>query len=662
VDARSGGAALIPAVAHDVGDIDEVLGDYEVYVNALPIILGARRDRIYRARRFLAAHPDLEVWMRRPTAARLVDLHRPKAWPLATWLFVTGRVRPDLELLLTKPPGCDLPSVWARLHAGDVARVEDTALQLGWSRNWTRQVVILAASMICVWAAKTIDELVDGDFDAILAELDASPAVTASARTRLRTRLFSFHHICFQLGVCQTAPRLGQPPSLTAAEHAATIPQPAIAREVVRYADTISTVLKASTVQMRIKSIRVLCDWLASERPDVARLDQLDRSRHIEPFLAWARTRPCRGNNGRGRIVSATQFHHDVVDLRVFFEDIAAWGWASQPARRLLFLADLPRLPEPLPRALPPTVDRDLMAAVDHLDDDFARTAIIVLRATGMRIGELLDLELDCLVTFGAHGTWLKVPVGKLGTERMVPLDSEPLAALDEWISGRGRQRPLPHPIDGRLCDFVFTERGRRPGAHRVRRGLQHAVRIAGLTGPGGQSLRVVPHQLRHTFGTTLVNAGMSLPALMALLGHVTPEMTLRYAQIASPTVRAAYNSAMDKVRARRPLFVIPAGRTAIPAKIDWLHAELIKTRLAHGFCSRDPVAGTCPYSNICEQCDNFVPDPARADLIAEQLDDIRHLHDDAEQRGWTSESARHARVADHLQRHLRTVRPTTTS
>lgn len=494
---------MIPVLASRGCDDGDVVRDYQAYVEGLPITLGARRDRIYRARRFLATHPDLEVWMRRPTPARLRDLHRPKVWPLATWLFVTGRVRPDLELLLTKPPGCDLPSVWAGLHADDVARVEDSAMQLGWSRNWTRQVVILAASMICVWTAKAVDELVDDDFDAILAALDDSPAVTASARTRLQTRLFSFHHICFQLGICQTAPRLGQPPSLTAAEHAATIPQPAIAREVVRYANTISTVLKASTVQMRIKSMRVLCDWLATAHPDITRLDQLDRTLHIEPFLAWARTRPCRGNNGRGRVVSATQFHHDVVDLRVFFEDIAAWGWSSQPTRRLFFLADLPRLPEPLPRALPPTVDRDLMAAVAQLDDDFARTAIIVLRATGMRIGELLDLELDCLVQFGAHGTWLKVPVGKLGTERMVPLDPEPLDALDTWIRCRGRQRPLPHPRDGRLCDFVFTERGRRPSAHRVRRGLEHAVQLAGLTGAGGQTAasrapRASPHLRNH--------------------------------------------------------------------------------------------------------------------------------------------------------------------
>lgn len=138
---------MIPVIAHEVGGVGDLLGDYKSYVDTLPITLGARRDRIYQARRFLAAHPDLGAWMLRPTAARLIDLHRPKAWPLATWLFVTGRVRPDLELLLTRPPGCDLPSMWARLHAGDVARVEDTAVQLGWSRSWTRQVVILEADV-----------------------------------------------------------------------------------------------------------------------------------------------------------------------------------------------------------------------------------------------------------------------------------------------------------------------------------------------------------------------------------------------------------------------------------------------------------------------------------------------------------------------------------
>jgi len=172
------------------------------------------------------------------------------------------------------------------------------------------------------------------------------------------------------------------------------------------------------------------------------------------------------------------------------------------------------------------------------------------------------------------------------------------------------------------------------------------------VTTPDGAPLRVTPHQLRHTFGTALVNAGMGLPALMALLGHVTPDMTLRYAQVASPTVRAAYETAMGKIRSRRPLFVLPAGgAVGVPSKIDWLHSEMLKTRVAHGFCSRELTAGACPYANICEQCDNFVADPDRIEVLTAQLDDIRTLVTDAEQRGWDTEAARHHRVEAALER-----------
>nr|MBA2600384.1 tyrosine-type recombinase/integrase [Actinomycetota bacterium] len=207
-----------------------------------------------------------------------------------------------------------------------------------------------------------------------------------------------------------------------------------------------------------------------------------------------------------------------------------------------------------MPRALDPQTDAALMAAVEHLDDPFARTGLILLRATGIRIGELLDLELDCLVDFGEHGTWLRVPIGMLGTERTVPLEPVTVQVLDAWMASRGRQRALPHPRDGRPAEFVFMERGRRPTEWRLRKGLNRAAATAGLTQSDGSPVHLTPHLLRHTFGTSLINAGMSLPALMQLMGHVSPEITLRYARLASPTVRAAYETAMDKIGCATPL------------------------------------------------------------------------------------------------------------
>ena len=194
----------------------------------------------------------------------------------------------------------------------------------------------------------------------------------------------------------------------------------------------------------------------------------------------------------------------------------------------------------------------------------------------------------------------------------------------------------------------MWVINGRRMGNGRLRRNLELAAANAGIG-------HVHPHQLRHTYATTLVNGGMSIEALMALLGHVTPEMTLRYAHLASDSIRTAYDTAIAKARPTARFVAGPTGQF-VPDHIDWLHSEMIKTRVAHGYCSRHLTAGACSYANICEQCDNYVPDPHRHDIIKSQLADVIELRHDAEQRGWTDERIRHQRVVDALTNHLRTI------
>ena len=150
----------------------------------------------------------------------------------------------------------------------------------------------------------------------------------------------------------------------------------------------------------------------------------------------------------------------------------------------------------------------------------------------------------------------------------------------------------------------------------------------------------------------------MSLQALMAVLGHVTPEMTLRYATLASPALRAAYDQAIGKVRKTLP--IAPAGQPIVPAKVDWIASEFLKTRVAHGYCSRHLAAGACPYANICETCDNFVPGPEHLPVLRDQLSDLRQLRADAGQRGWDGEVKRHGRVISALEHHCSRLENTT--
>jgi hypothetical protein len=79
----------------------------------------------------------------------------------------------------------------------------------------------------------------------------------------------------------------------------------------------------------------------------------------------------------------------------------------------------------------------------------------------------------------------------------------------------------------------------------------------------------------------------------------------------------------------------------------------MLKTRVAHGYCSRHLAADACPYANICEQCDNYVTAPEFIPALQAQLADVEVLHEDAQARGWDSEVARHARVIARIEGHI---------
>src|SRR5207253_1292590 len=68
-----------------------------------------------------------------------------------------------------------------------------------------------------------------------------------------------------------------------------------------------------------------------------------------------------------------------------------------------------------------------LHAAFPHLrrTGDLPANALLLTRATGIRIGECLDLALDCLRQVGENQWALHVPIGKLHSERLVPADAD---------------------------------------------------------------------------------------------------------------------------------------------------------------------------------------------------------------------------------------------
>ena len=617
-----------------------------------------QRVRIRAAGRFLEQHPDPDVWMTRPIAQRLADVSSSsEMWPFVTFALVSTRVSADAEFLLTKGFGHSMRRWVTGLYPSEMQAMHEAAARINISEFQANAFIAEGLAFAVAFCGKPPAGLTETDIDDCVTAVRTSDAGTPAIRHSRGSKLFGVRKLLFEAGLVDCPPaqrRQGGP--ATRQGRLAGVASPQIRATILNYLDARSAVLRPKSIEKLTSALAVFGEFLTDTFPELVSVEQLER-RHIEAFLTWTSTRSCRGNHGHRRVgpfVTA----HAAISVRAFLDDITEWGWPA-PARRLIFASDIPKQPKLLPRALAPDVDQGLMGAVDHLDDPFARVGLTVLRGTGLRIGELLELELDAIVDYGPAGSWLRVPLGKLNTERVVPLDAATLDAFDDWFSRRQQQRAIPHPRHGRPVDFVFVENGRHLGPARIQRGLRDAIRAASITGVDGQPPRIVAHQLRHTYATSLVNAGMTLQALMQLLGHSSPEMTMRYAQLSSPTLRAAYDQAIGKLRRRIPVAPVIDGR-AVPDDVEWIRSEMLKTRVAHGHCSRDLAAEACAYANICETCSNFTPTVEFVPAITSQLDDIRTLRDDATERGWTSETARHERVIASLEHHLQRLQRST--
>src|SRR2546429_5672461 len=166
----------------------------------------------------------------------------------------------------------------------------------------------------------------------------------------------------------------------------------------------------------------------------------------------------------------------------------------------------------------------------------------------------------------------------------------------------RSPGRQLRHPRTGKMADFLLTHQGRRVSAYTLRDELRRAADEAGIDD-------VVPQQLRHTYATALVNAGCSLQALMALLGHVSAEMSLRYGRLFDATVRDEYTRALAQAKAQLGP-VLPGERTQLPLAAvtggNCREAPLIKSRPARGDCLRPAPPGSCRDTNTPEDRPHF--------------------------------------------------------
>jgi site-specific recombinase XerD len=302
---------------------------------------------------------------------------------------------------------------------------------------------------------------------------------------------------------------------------------PAFARAV----ESLCTALTASSARNYGIVVRNFLVYLGDQHPEVTRLEQLRRDPHILGWMARlrAQTPPLAATTCIGRLFA----------LRTIFYELA---WTNHIADlvHLLEREDIPRMPHTLPRPL--TVEQDQLLQQEFLSrNDLGANVFLLIRHTGMRIGECADLSDDCLRSISTDCWAIHVPLGKLKKERMVPVD----AFVRDLVQRLRFFRSLdPLPPDGSLLA--------RPGS-KIALVVQLRDYLHLVCHSLGLSTRIVPHQMRHTYATEMIRSGVSFPVVMKLLGHVNPEMTMRYVDVALTDLEREFRMAHDKPKHLAP-------------------------------------------------------------------------------------------------------------
>ena len=304
--------------------------------------------------------------------------------------------------------------------------------------------------------------------------------------------------------------------------------------------ELLATTLRPSTVDNYRHTVRLFMTYLRRRFPDVRRADQLKRDPHMLGWLEHLWTQKV--SSTQQPLNAHTRASH-LLRLRKLFDLLADHRYPPRPG--LLWRGDIPRVEQRLPRPLPPEDDVQLKDELRRRND-LLSNALLLTRLTGMRPGETVDLALDCLHHSG-DGHWLlHVPPVKVRKERWVPIDEKTRSIVARLTY----LRTLP-PTRSESAEFLLPRpEGRDALGVDLRKTLIEAASQVGI------KAAIVPYQLRHTFATSMLRAGVSLPALMKLLGHQTANMTLRYVQITQQDLQREF----DRVRLH-PRHLVPVPR-----------------------------------------------------------------------------------------------------
>jgi integrase/recombinase XerD len=245
---------------------------------------------------------------------------------------------------------------------------------------------------------------------------------------------------------------------------------------------------------------------------------------HLMAFLLHERERALANQpKESARRLSSESLYLEIAALRAFYR--FAENEKLLPANVAENLS-LPRRWQRLPKALTSQeIDKLLAPEIPETPQNLCDQAVLELAyASGLRVAELRNARLEHL---HLDASFINV-IGKGNKERVVPIGSKAVAALERYLNVA-----RPRLVTPRSPANVFlTKRGTPFAPVTMWLRIKQRVRRAGIP------RNVTPHMLRHSFATHLLDHGADLRVIQELLGHASISTTEVYTHVAAHRLR----------------------------------------------------------------------------------------------------------------------------
>ena len=238
----------------------------------------------------------------------------------------------------------------------------------------------------------------------------------------------------------------------------------------------------------------------------IADIDRIKRQ-DITDYMLSLKDRGISGNSISRALVAIKMFYKFLVQERLAKDDVPG-------------ILESPKLIRPLPNVLAISEVDKLLAAPDIRDWMGIRdkAALELMYATGMRVSEMVDLAVDGL---NLDVGFIKCK-GKGSKERIVPLGKKAKEALARYL-----EKVRPKLLKSKQDSHVFLSRlGRKISRQSFWKMIKKNARLARI------KKEIMPHTLRHSFATHLLERGADLRVVQEMLGHADIATTQIYTHI----------------------------------------------------------------------------------------------------------------------------------